>query len=109
MWKRLAVVWTLVKVDARVLWYALQHPQSPRWLKAGAIGMVAYLLSPIDLIPDVLPVLGVVDDLVLIPLAMRWLLGRLPTAIRDYAERRARGESVDTPGKGRPTSVRIFK
>lgn len=109
MWKRIAVVWTLVKVDARVLWYALQHPQSPRWLKVGAVGMLAYLLSPVDLIPDVLPVIGVVDDLVLIPLAMRWLLARLPSVIRDYAERRARGESVDVAGAGRPTSVRAFK
>ncbi|WP_293995237.1 YkvA family protein [Sphaerotilus sp.] len=105
MWKRVAVVWTLVKVDARVLWYALQHPQSPRWLKVGVVGMVAYLLSPIDLIPDVIPVIGVVDDLVLIPLAMRWLLKRLPAAIRDYAERRARGESVDKAD--RPTVVRV--
>jgi uncharacterized membrane protein YkvA (DUF1232 family) len=105
MWKRIAVVWALVKVDARVLWYALQHPQSPRWLKLGAVGMVAYLLSPIDLIPDMLPMLGVVDDMVLIPLAMRWLLRRLPASIRDYAERRARGESVDKAG--RPTVVRV--
>jgi uncharacterized membrane protein YkvA (DUF1232 family) len=105
MWKRIAVVWTLVKADARVLWYALQHPQSPRWLKVGAVGMVAYLLSPVDMIPDMLPMLGMVDDMVLIPLAMRWLLGRLPASIRDYAERRARGESVDKAG--RPTVVRV--
>lgn len=105
MWKRIAVIWTLVKVDARVLWYALQHPQSPRWLKLGAVGLVAYLLSPVDFIPDVLPVIGVVDDLVLIPMAMRWLLGRLPAAIREYAERRARGEPVDKAGT--PTVVRV--
>ena len=105
MWKRIAVVWTLVKVDARVLWYALQHPQSPRWLKLGAVGMVAYLLSPVDFIPDMLPVVGVIDDVVLIPMAMRWLLRRLPASIRDYAERRARGESVDAAK--RATVVRV--
>jgi len=105
MWKRIAVVWTLVKVDARVLWYALQHPQSPRWLKVGVFGLVAYLLSPVDLVPDMLPVIGVVDDLVLIPLAMRWLRRRLPAAIRDYAERRARGESADQPAH--PTSMHV--
>jgi uncharacterized membrane protein YkvA (DUF1232 family) len=82
MWKRIAVVWTLVKVDARVLWYALQHPQSPRWLKVGAVGMVAYLLSPIDLIPDVIPIFGVLDDIVVVPLAIRWLLSRLPAHLR---------------------------
>lgn len=105
MWKRVAVVWALVKGDAKVLWHALQHPQSPRWLKVGAIGMVAYLLSPIDLIPDMLPVIGVVDDLVVIPLVMRWLLRRLPASIRTYAERRARGESVDAARQS--TVVRV--
>jgi uncharacterized membrane protein YkvA (DUF1232 family) len=104
MWKRIAVIWTVIRQEARVLWFALQHPQAPRWLKLGAVGMVAYLLSPIDLIPDMLPVIGVVDDLVLIPLAMRWLLGRLPAHIRQYAERRARGERVDP---ARPTVVQV--
>ena len=50
-----------------------------------------YLLSPVDLIPDVLPVLGMVDDLVLVPLAIRWLLQRLPPDVaRAAAARRAR-------------------
>lgn len=101
MWNRIAVIWTVVRTDARVLWYALQHPQSPGWLKLGTLGMAAYLFSPIDLIPDVLPVIGVMDDMVIIPLVMRWLLGRLPAHIRDHAERRARGEKVST---GRTTA-----
>ena len=46
-------------------------------------GLVLYLLSPIDLMPDVIPLLGVVDDLVLIPLAIRFMLGKLPQAVRD--------------------------
>ena len=46
------------------------------------------MLSPIDLIPDVLPVIGLVDDLVLVPLAIRWLLQRLPSEIAQAARRR---------------------
>lgn len=91
MWKRLSVVWSLVKGDARLLWYALQHPQAPRWLKWGTVGLVLYLISPIDLIPDVIPVLGVLDDMVIVPLAIRWLLKMLPPGILDDIARRAKG------------------
>jgi uncharacterized membrane protein YkvA (DUF1232 family) len=81
-WKRISVVWAVVKGDARLLWRALRHPQAPNWLKLGTAGLVLYLLSPADLIPDLVPMLGVVDDLVLLPLAVRWMLGRLPENIR---------------------------
>jgi uncharacterized membrane protein YkvA (DUF1232 family) len=94
MWKRVAVLWSVVRGDARLMWRALRHPQSPAWLKWGAAGLVLYLLSPIDLIPDVVPLLGVVDDIVLIPMAMRWMLGRLPVSLQKDV-RTATG--VDTP------------
>ena len=82
MWKRLLLLWTLVRRDARLLWLALKHPQSPRWLKPAVGLMVLYVISPIDFIPDVIPFLGVVDDVVLVPLALRWVLGRLPAHVR---------------------------
>lgn len=91
MWKRLSVIWLAVRGDAKRLWYALGHPESPGWLKAGAAALVLYLVSPIDFIPDMLPVIGVLDDLVIVPLALRWLLARLPAHIRAYSERRAGG------------------
>ena len=82
MFKRVALLWAVVKGDARQLWLALRHPLQPRWLKP-AVGLVLlYVLSPVDLIPDVLPVVGVIDDLVLVPLAIRFILRRLPTALR---------------------------
>lgn len=89
MWKRLSLLWVVVKGDARVLWHALKHPQSPRWVKFAVAGVALYLLSPVDVIPDVLPFFGVVDDIVLIPLALRWILKKLPPAIRESAERAA--------------------
>ena len=85
MWKRIALLWTLVRTDARRLWFALRHPAAPGWLKVGAALIVAYVISPIDLVPDVLPIIGVVDDFVLVPLAIRWLLNRLPTEIANAA------------------------
>lgn len=90
MWKRVVVLWRLVRGDARRLWFALRHPAAPAWLKVGTALLVLYLLSPVDLLPDTIPLLGVVDDLIIIPFAIRWLLSRLPAHIREEAERRVR-------------------
>ena len=88
MWKRLTLLWTLVRGDARQLWFALRHPAAPGWLKLGTALIALYLVSPLDFIPDWIPGLGVVDDLVLVPLAIRWLLRRLPPDIAAAAARR---------------------
>lgn len=89
MWKRLSMLWALVRGDARRLWFALRHPAAPGWLKVGAALIAFYVVSPVDLLPDAIPLVGVVDDLVLVPLAIRWLLARLPANVRADAERRA--------------------
>lgn len=89
MWKRVSALWLLVRGDAKCLWFALRHPQAPLWLKGGTAMLLLYLVSPIDLIPDVVPVLGVVDDLVLIPAAIRLMLKYLPAQVRADAERHA--------------------
>lgn len=91
MWKRLTVLWTVVRGDARRLWFALRHPQAPGWLKLGTALVALYLLSPVDLLPDTIPLLGVVDDLVLVPLAIRFMLDRLPPEITRAADRRFGG------------------
>jgi len=88
VFKRLTLLWTVLRGDARLLWFALRHPAAPGWLKLGTALLALYVVSPIDFIPDVLPVIGVVDDLVLVPLAIRWLLKRLPAEITQAAARR---------------------
>ena len=80
--KRLSLLWSVVRGDARLLWRAVRHPQAPGWLKPAALALVAYLIWPVDLIPDFIPFVGVMDDIVLIPLAIRFLLGRLPAPLR---------------------------
>lgn len=87
MLKRLTLLWTIVRGDARLLWFALRHPAAPGWLKLGTAMIALYLISPIDLVPDFIPGLGVVDDIVLVPLAIRWLLKRLPPEITGAAAR----------------------
>lgn len=81
MWKRWSLLWSLVRGDARQLWFALRHPAAPGWLKLGVALLVLYVLSPIDLVPDFIPFLGAIDDVVVVPLVIRWLLKRLPPEI----------------------------
>lgn len=93
MWKRIALIWVLVKSDARLLWSALRHPLSPSWLKWGVAGIALYLVSPIDLIPDFIPILGMMDDIVLVPMAISWLLKKLPSHVREDLQRRNSAET----------------
>lgn len=89
MLKRLTLLWTVLRGDARQLWTALRHPAAPGWLKWGTALIALYLFSPIDLLPDFIPGFGVIDDLVLVPLAIRALLKRLPPELaRATAARR---------------------
>ena len=52
------------------LWKLFKHPQAPRGAKLVAVAVIAYAVSPIDLIPDFIPVLGQLDDLLIIPLGV---------------------------------------
>ena len=70
-----------IKRDGVTLWFAGKHPDTPWYAKALGLIVVAYALSPIDLIPDFIPVLGLVDDILLLP-ALIWLTVRLlPPAV----------------------------
>ena len=91
MWKRVTMLWVLLRGDARQLWFALRHPQAPGWLKLGTAMVALYLFSPIDLIPDFIPIIGVMDDMILVPLAIRQLLKRLPPEIAAAAAARRAG------------------
>ena len=65
-----------IKRDVMTLWFARSHPATPWYAKAMGAFVVAYALSPIDLIPDFIPVLGYLDDVILLPVLI-WLTVRL--------------------------------
>jgi uncharacterized membrane protein YkvA (DUF1232 family) len=82
MWKRMAVIWAALRGDLTMLWRALRHPGSPAWLKMGVAGLCLYLISPIDLVPDFIPFLGAVDDVLIVTFGVKWLLKKLPESVR---------------------------
>ena len=67
--------------DAHALYLAARDPRVPWYAKAAAIGVTAYALSPIDLIPDFVPVLGYVDDLVIVPAGIALVVRLIPPEI----------------------------
>src|SRR5215510_13084224 len=77
----------LLKREVYALYFACRDPRTPWYAKAIAACVVAYALSPIDLIPDFIPVIGYLDDLVIVPLGIALVLKLIPAEI--MAEHRA--------------------
>lgn len=97
-WQRQA---TGLQREVYALYLACRDPRVPWYAKALAAGVVAYAVSPIDLIPDFIPVLGYVDDLVLIPLGVLAVRALIPCGIMDDCRRRtelAQGKLVSRAG-----------
>src|ERR1043165_3053854 len=70
-----------IRRDAHALYLAARDPRVPWYAKALAIAVAAYALSPIDLIPDFVPVLGYLDDLVIVPAGIALVIRLIPAPI----------------------------
>lgn len=81
-----------LKAETFALYLAARHPGTPWYAKLFVAAVVAYAFSPIDLIPDFVPVLGYVDDLILIPLGIALAVRMIPAPV--LAECRARAQQV---------------
>ncbi len=77
--------------EVYAFYLASKHPRTPWYAKILAVLIIGYALSPIDLIPDFIPVLGYLDDLILVPLGIILLIKIIPSQILE--ECRARAES----------------
>ena len=69
---------TRLRVYLVALWKLFKHPQAPRAAKWVAFAVLAYAVSPIDLIPDFIPVLGQLDDLIIVPLGIALVVRLTP-------------------------------
>lgn len=78
-----------LKIETHAAWLAARDPRTPWYARALGLAIAAYALSPIDLIPDFIPVLGLLDDALLIPAGI-WLFVRLlPPGLMDEHRRTA--------------------
>jgi uncharacterized membrane protein YkvA (DUF1232 family) len=71
------------------LWFACRHPATPRAAKWLAIATAAYAFSPIDLLPDFIPVIGLLDDLIILPLMIYLTVRLLPPRVLEECRARA--------------------
>lgn len=81
-----------MKRDAYAVYFAARDPRVPWYAKALGIAVAAYALSPIDLIPDFIPVLGYLDELIILPLGIALVVKLIPPEL--MAEHRARAAAV---------------
>jgi uncharacterized membrane protein YkvA (DUF1232 family) len=86
-----------LKAETWALALAVRDPRTPWYAKLLVAGIVAYACSPIDLIPDFIPVLGYLDDLVLLPLGIAWAIRLVPPAV--LRECRVRAQENMLAGK----------
>jgi len=86
-----------LRADTFALYLAARHPETPWYAKLFVAGVVAYAFSPIDLIPDFVPVLGYLDDLILIPMGVAIAVKMIPDPV--LIECRARAKEIIANGK----------
>ena len=90
-----------MKIELRVLYYASHHPQVKWYSKLLVFLTVAYALSPLDLIPDFIPVVGLIDDLVIVPFGIFLALKTIPKEVLAECREQAK-QPVDDPRLRRP-------
>lgn len=91
-----------IKRDGTTLWFAVKNPRTPWHAKALGVFVVAYALSPIDLIPDFIPVLGYVDDVLLLPVLIWVTIKLLPADV--LAECRGQADEWMATKGAKPSS-----
>jgi len=92
--------------DVHAVYLAAYDPRVPWYAKILAAAVAGYALSPIDLIPDFIPVLGYADDLIIVPLGIRLVVSLIPNEV--MAECRARAEAAEQRPRSTVAAVAII-
>ena len=87
-----------LKAELLVLYIATQDPRVSRWHKLLFAVVIGYLFSPLDLIPDFIPILGYLDDLLIVPAGI-WIMFKIipPAVLADARERVREGDAEEVP------------
>ena len=84
-----------LKRDVFAVYLAAKDPRTPWYAKVIALGTAAYALSPIDLIPDFIPILGYLDDLIIVPAGIALALRLIPAEVLAEAREKASASSLE--------------
>lgn len=97
-----------LKAQVLVVHFAARDPRMPWSARMIALLVAAYALSPIDLIPDFIPVLGLLDDLVIVPLGVALVVRLTPPAVLDAARARAAAAGQRPTGRGMAVAIIVL-
>ena len=108
MWERLQTWARRLRDDALAVYFCARHPDTPWAAKLLAVLIAAYALSPIDLIPDFIPVVGFLDELILLPGAIWVCLRLVPAPVLAECRAQARGWMAERRHKPRSLAGAAF-
>lgn len=100
LWQKLRQWTRSLKSHLMTLWFSRKHPETPLVAKVSAIVVVAYALSPIDLIPDFIPIIGYLDDMIIVPIGVYITLRLVPEHV--LADSRVKAEAWLASNQARP-------
>ncbi|TCL75141.1 uncharacterized membrane protein YkvA (DUF1232 family) [Hydrogenispora ethanolica] len=101
------ITW-LLRRQTYALWLAYKDPRVPWYAKWLAVLVLGYAFSPIDLIPDFIPVLGYLDDLLLVPLGIKLLIHWIPREVLAEYQERAESEARAHPKNWRAAAIIVI-
>jgi uncharacterized membrane protein YkvA (DUF1232 family) len=97
MWAKVKAWARGLKRDVHAVYLSARDPRTPWYARVVAILVAAYALSPIDLIPDFIPVLGYLDDLLIVPLGIMLVIRLIPADVLEEHRATVEGRRADRP------------
>lgn len=97
----------IIKKDIGLICAAYRHPRTPWYAKLMIILVVAYAFSPIDLIPDFIPFLGYLDDLIIVPLGISLSLKMIPKDVIEECKQKTQQDANEMKKRGRYAGIII--
>lgn len=96
-----------LRAEVYALYIAFKDPRTPWYARGFIILIVAYALSPVDLVPDFIPVLGYLDDLVIVPAGIYLALKMVPAEVLEECRQKAKKQTVSTKSRWMAAAVII--
>ena len=101
---KLGVLWQFLKREAAMVWLLLRNPNAPLVAKVVAVAAALYLFSPLDIVTDLIPILGWIDDAIIVSALLSLAYRLLPPDVYESLKRQAAKRTGDQPVGVTPTA-----
>ena len=101
---KLGVLWQFLKREAAIVWLLLRNPKAPLAAKVVAIAAALYLFSPLDIVTDLIPILGWIDDAIIVSALLSLAYRLLPPDVYESLKRQAAKRTGNQPLDVTPTA-----